>query len=323
MRVGYLRPILICIAAAEVIAVSDTAIAEESDMNGYLLRAEKLLLKDCSNCGYDINALYCHDLPFDGGTLSAGLKRPKSMCVAAMIELIAHAFQLHYEDHHNETIFAFLGRDSWERLRPIDIKSHIWVDSKLDCSGTGDAITAFGMGKRLHFPELRAGDFINLNRPRFPGHLKHPSGHAVLFLSYVDDNGKDIPAPDKAAGFRYFSSQGSTNGVAEKIAFFLKENNTKWYCPSVPGASTDCGVMLSDDQRDFNAGRLFTPDKWNAKIRDDYLASVKRKMYQQTKSKGPSYLGLSPDMSETEFNAALANLPDVMTLGSTYRWSDF
>lgn len=323
MKASYLRPILLCIAAAGVIAVSETTIAEESDMNPYLLRAEKLLLKTDCNLGYDKNALYTHDLPFDGGALSAGPLQPKSMCVAAMIEVICHALQLHYQEHHDDKIFTFLGKDSWQKLRPFDIKSHIWVDAKLDCSGTADAITAFGMGKRLHFSELRAGDFINLNRPRFRGHVEHPSGHAVLFLSYVDDNGKDIAMPDKAAGFRYFSSQGSMNGLAEKIAFFLKENNTKWYCQSAVGKLADCGVILSDDQRDLNCGRLFTPEQWDAKKRDAYLASVKQKMYQQTKSKGPSYLGLSSDMSEDEFNAALLTLPDVMTLGAKYQWSDF
>lgn len=303
--------------------VAETALAQEADMNSYLLRAKKLLLEKHAGGGYDINARYTHDLPFHNETISGGPKKPKSMCVAAIIELITHAFQLHYEEHHNAKIFTFLGKNSWDRLRPIDIKSHIWVNSDLNSSGTGDALSAFGLGKRLKFSELRKGDFVNLNRPPFPGHRSRASGHAVLFLSYVDDSGKDIESSNGAAGFRYFSNQSSTNGFGEKIAFFLKKNNKEWFCPSVPNASMDCGVMFSNDQRYLNAGRMSSPEDWRADVRDTYLAKLKEDIYQTTKSKGPAYLGLDASISKADFDKAIEELPDVMKVAPIYEATDF
>jgi hypothetical protein len=170
---------------------------------------------------------------------------------------------------------------------------------------------------------LRPGDFVNLNRPKFPGHRSNNSGHAVLFLSYVGDGGKDTTNADQAAGFRYFSNQNSTNGFGEKIAFFLKKNNTQWYCPEVANASTDCGVMFSNDDRYLNAGRLLAPELWNPKTRDDYIASVKRLLYDEANSKGLSYFGLDPNLTEPEFSKAVDSLPDVMELGPDYAATDF
>jgi hypothetical protein len=69
------------------------------------------------------------------------------------------------------------------------------------------AVTTLGIGKAVPFDEAKPGDFVQLWRAK--------SGHSVLFLSWVEENGKKI-------GIRYRSSQLATKGIGDTVEYFIK-----------------------------------------------------------------------------------------------------
>lgn len=287
-------------------------------MNAYIVRATKYLEQTYPNLGYDLSSTLTHDLAYGNETIRA-TNPPKSMCVAAMIEVIVESFRLWKQEHGgNDTAHAFLPAASWRSLRPRDIKSHIWVDPRLNAYGTGDALDKFGMGERLKFNDLRPGDFANINRPAIPGVRKKASGHAVVFLSFVDGAGKDISDPAAAKGIRYFSHQGSTNGFAQKLGFFMQEG--RYVCPTTASGSPskDCGIMFSRDQRYLNLGRLWEPERWDATKRDQYIADLSARLRRESNSRGPGFLGLSGNLTSEQFDIELERLPDVMVLNPLF-----
>jgi hypothetical protein len=69
------------------------------------------------------------------------------------------------------------------------------------------AMEKYGVGRRItNFEDARPGDFLDFSRT-------NDTGHTVVFLNWVS-NGNSI------VGLRYWSSQGSTNGIAEKTEYF-------------------------------------------------------------------------------------------------------
>jgi hypothetical protein len=176
------------------------------------------------------------------------------MCVAGVLEVIITAFDIYSRESGNYALYDFLPFRSWNVLASDTIKGHIWVNPKLNSSGTADAVAKFGLGERVKFSELQPGGFINLNRTN--GH-----GHAVVFLSYIDIKGNDLPAySSKVAGFRYFGAQGKIakgeGGLSYRHAFFSKNG-----CPEVP-YKRDCDVIFSENQRVLNVGQMFHPSAW-------------------------------------------------------------
>ena len=79
------------------------------------------------------------------------------------------------------------------------------------------ALEKYKLGKRLtNFEEARPGDFIDFSR-------ENQTGHTVVLIDWVRVNGKIV-------GLRYWSSQGSTNGIAYKTEYFniLRSDGTKY-----------------------------------------------------------------------------------------------
>ncbi len=68
------------------------------------------------------------------------------------------------------------------------------------------AVETLGIGREVEMDEARPGDFVQFWRVR--------SGHSVVFLDWVYDD-----AGNKA-GLRYRSSQGSTNGIGDRVEYF-------------------------------------------------------------------------------------------------------
>lgn len=81
------------------------------------------------------------------------------------------------------------------------------------------AVEKFQLGKEVKAKDAQAGDFVQLWRK-----TKKPSGHSVLFLSWIELEGKRI-------GIHYLSSQGSTNGIGFGTEFF--------HGAGLPGARVD------------------------------------------------------------------------------------
>lgn len=70
------------------------------------------------------------------------------------------------------------------------------------------AVEGLGVGREVPLDEARAGDFAQLWRVS-----KQPSGHSVLFLAWIELEGRRV-------GFNYLSSQGSTNGIGYSAEYF-------------------------------------------------------------------------------------------------------
>ena len=85
----------------------------------------------------------------------------------------------------------------------------IWYVAKgsKDISNMAFAMEKYGIGKRIHdMEELRAGDFIDFSR-------ENDTGHSAVFINWVR-------ARDKIIGFKYWSSQSSTNCISYKEEYF-------------------------------------------------------------------------------------------------------
>jgi hypothetical protein len=67
------------------------------------------------------------------------------------------------------------------------------------------ALGNLGIGKTASAEQAQSGDFLQFWRTK--------SGHSVVFLKWVDQDGKRV-------GFTYRSSQGSTDGVGDKTEYF-------------------------------------------------------------------------------------------------------
>ncbi len=67
------------------------------------------------------------------------------------------------------------------------------------------ALEHLGIGKQVSPDEAQPGDFLQFWRTK--------SGHSVVFLNWVEKDGRRV-------GFNYRSSQGSTDGVGDKVEHF-------------------------------------------------------------------------------------------------------
>jgi hypothetical protein len=311
------------ILAAALVAISAPAFAQTDngrDFNAYILKAVEVLNRNYPAKGY-ANSAYTHALTY-GPDKSKKIRpgnAPYTMCVAAVAEVIITALDLYMDDHKNNPevarkVLDYLPPEGWSRMRPKDIKSHLWVDPRLKASGTADALSTFGIGRHADFEKLRPGAFINLNRT-------NRTGHAVVFLGYIDRNGDDVRAHGPSVvGFRYFSSQGATRAPGSGFGYryaFLNQNNRS-FCPSLGGGrKVDCDIIARRDQNYLNTGYMLHPDYWDAAYRDRSLEQVVARIYNQDYSRSPARLGLRPGLSRAQFEAALRRT-DTMKLDPKY-----
>lgn len=223
--------------------------------NEYVLSAVDYLDAEYRLLGYD-SAVLTHDIEYGSYGIIEASNGPKTMCVAAAMEVILTAMQLYAQDATDATVFDFLPIESWETLHSDHIKAHIWVNHSLDSYGTSDALVHFGMGETVPFESLRPGSFINLNRTS-------GTGHAVVFLSFIDIEGNELDTWDESVvGFKYFSSQGGydvgAGGLDYRYAVF-----DEYGSPTMP-YKRDTGVIYSQDQVYLNTGMMFAPHRWTA-----------------------------------------------------------
>lgn len=219
----------------------------------YVLAAVDYLAAEYRLLGYD-SAVLTHDIPYGsyGSILMSG--GAKTMCVAAAMEVILTAMNLWAEDRPDKAVFDFLPITSWQNLQSTSIKAHIWVNHDLDSWGTADALAHFGMGENVAFEKLRPGAFVNINRT-------NGTGHAVVFLSFIDIEGTESAAwHEGVVGFKYFSSQGGlevgAGGLDFRYAVF-----DKYGTPTMP-YKRDTGIIYSTSQHYLNTGFMYAPTQW-------------------------------------------------------------
>lgn len=226
---------------------------EEDGFNEYILAAVEELYEDYGLLGYD-SAVLTHDIDYGGlGTIerSGGAR---TMCVAAVMEVILTAMQIYARETGDDSVFHFLPVESWEGFGAEDIKAHLWVSYELETAGAADALRHFGMGMNVPFEELRPGSVVGINRTT-------GSGHAVIFLGFIDGSGRITDSwHDQVVGFYYFSSQGGydegSGGLDYRYAVFSEHGS-----PEMP-YKRDLNIIYSTDQGLFNTGMMLHPDQW-------------------------------------------------------------
>ena len=221
--------------------------------NDYLLKAVEELAEGYGLLGYADEAL-THDLEYGSHGLIPATAPPKTMCVAAVLEVIVTAMQIYARETGDATLFDFLPRQSFTSLGAEAIRGHLWVNPAFNANGSADAVRHFGMGMTVPFKELTPGALINLNRTT-------GTGHAVIFLAFIDGAGIEQTrwSPD-VIGFKYFSSQGGSaageGGFDYRCAVFSEGG-----APQLP-CKRDLEVIYSEDQVFLNTGMIYAPSLW-------------------------------------------------------------
>lgn len=262
---------------------------EENDkiyFNEYIMKAIDYLDLKYRLLGYDINSVLTHDIEYlDQGVIKR-TNGALTMCVGAVLETILTAYDLYYQETGDDAPYRYLPMRSYQYLKQTDLKGHIWVNKDFDSFGTADALYNFGMGIRLKFSELKSGDFININRTT-------KTGHAVVFISYINKLGQELPEyDDSVIGFKYYSAQGrkaqGEGGFDYRYAIF-----GKYGCPEMP-YKRDCNIIYSDNRVFLNLGRMLMPNLWDRNKAQKMMTDFSKNR-EQTIFDGDYFNGLTID----------------------------
>ena len=241
-------------ASAALIWLIPIPNVEAKDFNTYIIAATKQLAHERGGLGYSRISSFSNDISFGKNGFLSARNPPYTMCVSAMLETIVVALTLYAKDSGDYSPFHYLPKKSWERLTPVDLRGQIWIVKNSQSLGTAHALQNFGMGTVEDFRNLKPGDFVNLNR-------NNRTGHAVVFLDYLDAKGEGLEIFSKeVAGFKYFSSQGneSNGGYGYRYAFFSDAK-----CPILNGGrKRDCGIIRSNNSALLHVGRMSHPSDW-------------------------------------------------------------
>ncbi len=226
--------------------------------NAYILAAVEYAYTNYGLLGYDAAEL-THDIAYGPHGLIYATGGSRTMSVSAMMEVILTALQLYSADTGDQSVWEYLPKSSWENMEDTDIKSWLWVNYDLGSAGTADALEAFGMGEHCPFEQLQPGSFINFNRTS-------GSGHAVVFLGFVDEEGAIFDTySDDVIGFYYFSAQGSyevgLGGLDYRYGLF---SDALPY-PDMP-YKRDLNIIRSENQQVLSTGVMLHPAYWSASL---------------------------------------------------------
>ncbi len=230
----------------------------ETLFNPYILAAVDYIDTHYRLLGYD-SAVLTHDIEYGSfGTIPA-TGGARTMCVAAVMEVILVAMQIYEAETGDSTVWDYLPMRSFQFLGANDLKAHLWVNHDLDSWGSADAVRHFGMGMNVSFENLIPGSLINLNRTT-------GTGHAVIFISFIDIAGNESDTwHDGVVGFRYYSSQGGFNvgsgGMDYRYAVFSQHGS-----PTMPYLR-DLNVIYSTSQNYLNTGVMYMPSHWRSTAR--------------------------------------------------------
>ncbi|MBW1881572.1 MAG: hypothetical protein JRJ84_24705, partial [Deltaproteobacteria bacterium] len=100
---------------------------EDDYFNDYILEAVETLYVNYGILGYD-SAVLTHDIEYGSFGVIPRTGGARTMCVAAVMEVILTAIQL-YADDHGDDVFDFLPKGSWEGFGSDDIKAHLRAPS--------------------------------------------------------------------------------------------------------------------------------------------------------------------------------------------------
>jgi len=257
-----------------------------ASLNSYILEAVERIYVTRKRGGYDRFSAYSQDLDYGDEIVPAEPKRSgaeppprhRTMCVAAVAEVIIESINLYSEKTNDRSPYKSLPAFSWTSSTLQAIKPYLFMHDDVHSiygyksgdtprgkphdgkptfalsRGTGHALTIFRIGEELPFSALRKGDFINFNR-------QNSSGHAAIFLNYIDASNKYTSKYTPGViGFEYFSAQGRNRpdaGFEYRDAYFSPEPK------KTAGGHVRDMAIRSSQLLFLNGGRLWTPSRWN------------------------------------------------------------
>lgn len=256
MRYLLFLPLCAFLVDANVVSAQ-----EKKDFNAYILKSVAAIAGSRANGGYDITKSFTRNLSYGNGVIKA-TEPPKTMCVAAIEEIIVEAINLYAKDN-GAAVFDKIPLSSWSKGTLTGLKANIFMYKGTGSRGTAYTLERFGMGQQRTFEKLKPGDFVNLNRTS-------GSGHAVVFMGYLNKTADILPTySSDAVGFKYFSAQGKGKpdaGFGYRYGFF------DGFCPTLSNKLRDCKIIRSPNVVLLNVGRMFDPSEWDY---DGAVAKIK------------------------------------------------
>jgi len=219
-------------------------IDKSRNFSDHIVEMKDLLMGEDKGLGYRNSGSGHHtrDLYYDDSQVfTMSPENRTTHCVGVTYQIFFMALSHYYETTSDASVWNMPLSlvKSW-----YPIKDCWYVNS--GCKGARDVLSKYGLGENVEdISALQPGDLVNYDRTS-------GSGHSVIFLYFLDKNGRgQLQYDEGVEGFRYVSSQGSTNGIDEKNAFFSGT------CPP-DVKNKDCGIMKSS----MIMGRTFAPESF-------------------------------------------------------------
>lgn len=188
------------------------AAAVKSELNNYVMKV--IPAYKGGKYPYLLNSDYNHyngvteNIIYQGSVIAKanpdGSK--SSHCVGLTYEVFFKAM----EERNKE---AGISPDNFNNMTINNMKDFLltWYNAKGTPKSAGDqlagAIVKYGLGSQIkRLEDAKAGDFIDFSRTK--------SGHTAVFINWLKDGKGNI------VGFKYWSTQESTNGIAYKEEYF-------------------------------------------------------------------------------------------------------
>lgn len=146
------------------------------------------------------------DLYLDGKRVMKGEPKHRSYCCGMTLEVFLEAYKTWLKEHGGDRA-SMVSPDKWRQFESL------WFVREVNGPGPSAALEEFKLGRTIEPNEALPGDFIQIWRTLKEGR-KSPSGHSVIFLDWVKDNG------GKVTGIKYWSSQPGTDGIGERVEHF-------------------------------------------------------------------------------------------------------
>jgi hypothetical protein len=145
------------------------------------------------------------DLFYMGKKVGEADPKKRCFCCGITFEVFFRAYENYCAKAKKPFRILDLDADGVLKLR------HEWFGpTEKDRTTLQKAITLYKLGKAIPLEDARPGDFCQLWR-------HSGNGHSVIVVALEKD------AAGKPAALRYWSSQGSTNGISENVERFSDE----------------------------------------------------------------------------------------------------
>lgn len=284
-------------------AIDDKGI-KLGEFNDYVVAGAERLLKDRALLGYEQDSFYTQDLTYGPDKILRGGMNEHTMCNAAVVETLVEGIRLYATGHPEFEPRSIIPTSYWNDRGWTALRYHLFGLNYLDMKpfkGKADeypkdlkekferfdskddlpeALTKFGLAKRVALGALKPGDVVTFSRSRVTqllfdsgkrkGECCKPkgSGHSVVFLGYLTREQKRVDTySGDVAGFMYFSSQGDpgkgNGGLGVRWGYF------EGFCPALPEAKSS--LLPTDKAEGYCVDALATTaekKKWPAVLGD-------------------------------------------------------